>query len=70
MSQIPSTTAAYAEEAVQQLGLEAEIVKVDNPLEIAQFKVMFTPGLAIDGKVKCAGKVPSVEQITTWLSED
>ena len=60
--------AAHAEEAVQQLGLDAEIVKVDNPVDIAKFKVMFTPGLAIDGEVKCAGKIPSVEEIKSWLT--
>lgn len=61
-------TAANAEEAVRQLGIDAEIVKVENPVDIAKFKVMFTPALAIDGTVKCAGKIPSVEEIKGWLS--
>ncbi len=61
-------TAANAEEAARQLGIDVEIVKVEKPLDIAKFKVMFTPALAIDGTVKCAGKVPSVDEIKGWLA--
>jgi hypothetical protein len=31
------------------------------------FGVMMTPALVVDGKVKVAGKVPSVEEIKTML---
>ena len=33
------------------------------------YKVMATPGLVIDGAVKSAGRLPSVEEIKTWLQE-
>jgi hypothetical protein len=35
--------------------------------EIAKAGVMFTPGLAIDGKLKSAGKVPEVSKIVEWI---
>ena len=59
--------AANAEEALKQAGVEAEIEKVTSVADIAKFGVMFTPGLAIDGKVVSAGKVPDVSQIVTWI---
>ncbi len=57
-----------ARQALAQLGLEAEIVKVSNIQEIMKFGVMMTPGLAIDGQVKAAGKVLSVEEIKGLLA--
>lgn len=29
---------------------------------------MFTPGLAIDGEVKCTGRIPSAAEIMTWIT--
>lgn len=49
--------------ALKEAGVNAEIEKVTEVAEIAKFKVMFTPALAIDGEVKVAGKVPDVKKI-------
>jgi small redox-active disulfide protein 2 len=54
--------------AVANLGLEAEIVKVEDVKEFAKRGVMFTPGIAIDGELKCAGRIPSFAEITTWIT--
>ena len=59
--------AANAEEAVSALGLDAEIVKVTDLNEIMGFGIMMTPGLAVDGDVKAAGKLLSVEEIKKIL---
>jgi small redox-active disulfide protein 2 len=56
-----------AEEAVRQSGLAVELEKVEEVAEIAKAGVLFTPGLAIDGKVKVTGKVPKVEKIVEWI---
>lgn len=56
------------EEAVAALGLECEIEKVTEINEIVKFGVMMTPGLVIDGDVKSAGKLLSVEEIKDLLS--
>ncbi len=61
-------TAANAEEAVKALGLSAPVEKVDKPADIAKFGVMFTPALVLDGKVKVAGRVPTVDEIKAWLA--
>lgn len=60
-------TATNAEQAVRELGIDAEILKVERIDEIMKYRVMMTPALAIDGKVKCAGKIPSVEEIRSWI---
>jgi small redox-active disulfide protein 2 len=62
-------TAANAKAAAAALGIEVELVKVDKPVDIAKFGVMFTPALAIDGQVKVAGRVPTLEEVKGWLKE-
>lgn len=51
------------EEAVKQLALEAPVEKVTDIREIMGFGVMTTPALVIDGRVKFAGRVPSVAEL-------
>ena len=58
---------ANAKEAVKKLGIEAEVIKVKDINEIAAAGVMMTPALAVDGEVKIARKVASVEEIVGWL---
>lgn len=60
-------TMANAEEAVKELGIQAELVKVDKIDDIMNYGVMITPALAIDGEVKVAGRIPKVEEIKGWL---
>ncbi|HIE48283.1 TPA: thioredoxin family protein, partial [Candidatus Bipolaricaulota bacterium] len=42
-------------------------IKVDDIAEIAARGVMITPALSIDGEIKCSGRIPSVEEIKSWL---
>ena len=60
---------ANARKAIEELGIDAEIEKVQDIKEITKFGVMMTPGLVIDGKVKCSGEIASVEKIKKWLQE-
>ncbi len=55
------------EKAAQSLGLPYELEKVTDLNRIMSFGVMMTPALAVDGQVKAAGKVPSVEEIKKML---
>ena len=59
---------ANAKEAVRKLGIEAEVEKITDLGEISEAGIMLTPALAIDGEVKIAQKVPSVEEIAGWLA--
>lgn len=63
------TTERNVAEAVKQLGIQAEIVKVTNVAEFAKKGVMFTPGVIVDGRVKTSGKIPSVEELKEIISK-
>ena len=60
--------AAVAEEAAKALSMTYEIEKVTDINRFAEFGIMFTPALVVDGVVKIAGKVPSVEQTKKLLA--
>jgi len=58
---------ANVEQAVKELGISAEIVKVEDISEIVNRGVLFTPGLYVDGEAKSVGRVPPVEEIKRIL---
>ena len=60
--------AENTESAVKELGLEYELEKVTDIMEIMKFGVMMTPALAVDGEVKVVGKVPSSDEIKNLLT--
>jgi small redox-active disulfide protein 2 len=60
--------AERTEAAAKSLGIEYQLVKVTDIQEIMKFGVMMTPGLAVDGVVKVAGRVPDVDGIKALLS--
>ena len=67
----PKCKKAYenAEQAIKDLGISADLEKVESIKDIMSFDVMVTPAVAIDGKVKVSGKVPSVDDIKAYITE-
>jgi small redox-active disulfide protein 2 len=59
--------AAVAEQAAHDLGLQYELEKVTDVKRYAEFGVMFTPALVVDGVVKLSGKVPSFDEARKLL---
>lgn len=57
-----------ARKAVDQLGVDAEIVKVTDMQDIMGYGVMSTPALVIDDELKVAGRVPTFEQVVELIS--
>ena len=57
-----------AEQAVEELGVEATIEKVEDINQITGFGVMMTPALVIDGEVKLVGKLASPDEIKALLT--
>lgn len=54
-------------EALAASGEEAEVRHITDWAEIARRGIMSTPGLAIDGTVVSAGRIPSPEQVADML---
>lgn len=61
---------ANARQALDELGLSAEIEKVEGLADIARMGVMMTPALAVDGQVKSAGHLLSVHQVKEILEDE
>ena len=60
--------AEATEEAARHLGIDYKLEKVTDITAIMSFGVMMTPALAVDGKVKVSGKIPSTDELRKILS--
>jgi len=55
--------------ALAELNVAAEVSKVQDIQEIMKYKVMITPALVIDGKIKIAGRLPQKEELYNYIKE-
>ena len=62
-------TAKAVREVIAETGVDAQIEKVTDVMEIAKHGVFMTPSVVIDGEVKCVGKVPEKDEIKTWIQK-
>jgi small redox-active disulfide protein 2 len=53
--------------ALAETGAEAELVHLTDPREIARRGLILTPAVIVDGVIRLAGRVPSLEEVKTWL---
>jgi small redox-active disulfide protein 2 len=58
---------ANVQEAVNELGVEAEVKQVKDINAIADRGVMLTPALIVDGVLRAEGRIPCVDEIKEMI---
>ncbi|WP_269222560.1 thioredoxin family protein [Flavobacterium sp. IMCC34518] len=56
-----------AQEAVKQLGIEAEVIKIEDIEEMMRYNILTTPVLMIDEVVKVKGRIAQIDEIKEFL---
>jgi small redox-active disulfide protein 2 len=57
-------------DVLAELNIAADVQKVTDMKRIMEYGIMATPGLVIDGKVRCSGRIPAKEEIRKWIEEE
>ena len=55
-------------DVVKELGIGADIEYVKDIKKIMEYPILTTPGLVIDEKLVCSGRVPSKAEVTTFIT--
>ena len=55
-------------EAAAELGVAADFEDVTQMEQIMAYPIMTTPALVVDEQVKCSGRIPSKDELRSWLS--
>lgn len=56
-------TEKIVKKAVEELGIQAEVIKIEDLQDIINRGVMMTPAVIINGKLRIEGRKPSIEEI-------
>jgi small redox-active disulfide protein 2 len=62
-------TEEVVKEALAESGVAADVEKVTDTMKIASYGVFGTPAVVVDGEVKSVGKIPSKEDVKSWLKK-
>ena len=63
-----SKAESIVKEAVVEVGIDAEIMKITDFAEMAKLGVLSTPAIIVNGEIKCVGKVPTKNEVIVWLT--
>ncbi len=58
---------AVAREAASGSGIEVQVLKVSDMKQILAYDLMATPGLVINEKLVCSGRIPTQAEVGEWL---
>ncbi len=57
-----------ASKVVEQLDIQAKVIKVTDPTKYVDYGLLATPGLVINEKLVSSGRVPSLAEITSYIT--
>lgn len=55
-------------EVVKELGIDAGVEDVKDIKKIMAYPILTTPGLVINEKLVCSGRVPTKAEVTTFIT--
>jgi len=58
-----------AVDALEMLDAEATLEHITDQEEMLKYPIMYTPGLVINEKLVCAGRIPSIKEVVSWVKE-
>ncbi len=58
-----------ARKVVEEMALEAEIIKVTDYNDIMTYNILSTPGLVVNEKLVSHGRIPTPAEVTTFLAD-
>jgi hypothetical protein len=53
---------------VRELSIDATIEEVKDIKKIMEYPILTAPGLVIDEKLVCSGRVPTKTEVTTFIT--
>ena len=59
---------AVAREAASAAKLQADFIKVTDMQQIMAYDLLSTPGLVINGKLVCNGRIPTQAEVQQWMT--
>lgn len=58
-----------ARKVVEEMSIEADVVKVTEYPDIMAYGITSTPGLVINEKVISFGRIPTPAEVTIWVAD-
>ncbi|MGB8644979.1 MAG: thioredoxin family protein [Anaerolineae bacterium] len=62
--------ADIAHQVVNMLAVEATITKVTDRAAWKSYGLLSTPGLVVNEKLVCGGRIPTETEVTTWITNE
>ncbi len=61
-------TEEVVRQAVNELGIDAQVEKVEDITKILSYNILSTPAVVVDEEVKIKGRLPSLEEVKSLLA--
>ena len=59
---------AITKDVVKELGIDAEIEDVKDIKKIMEYPILTTPGLVINERLVCSGRIPTKAEVNTFIT--